>query len=262
METELEQKRGLHTVRDDILRVEEFDKMLHQLSGQEELCLDYHYKTTNGEERVQRVHIKCRMIECLLCLEWLFGKRIYEVLCVRRGDIKVDNGYLYCRFTVQKKPQKTSAGVIGTNVTKRINLTHPYAHYVTDYLNILDKKRKTDANTPLFPGRSTGKHIVQRHVELHRKLSDGRTETYFKDYEYDKTVTGIMAPETALKVIKVLNPNAWTHLFRSSLATTMAEHSATEEELLNWFDWERVETAHGYVKRGTKLTERLSDRNY
>jgi len=56
------------------------------------------------------------------------------------------------------------------------------------------------------------------------------------------------------------NPNAWFHLFRESLATKMAEHGATEEELMHWFDWDRVDTAHEYVKRGTKLTEKWAER--
>jgi len=33
----------------------------------------------------------------------------------------------------------------------------------------------------------------------------------------------------------------------------MAERGATEEELMAWFDWDRYDTAHGYVKGGPKL---------
>jgi len=42
----------------------------------------------------------------------------------------------------------------------------------------------------------------------------------------------------------------------------MAEREATEEELMNWFDWERPDTAHSYVKGGIKLTEKWSERTW
>jgi hypothetical protein len=42
----------------------------------------------------------------------------------------------------------------------------------------------------------------------------------------------------------------------------MAEKGATEEDLMHWFDWDRVDTAHEYVKRGTKLTEKYSERTW
>ena len=62
--------------------------------------------------------------------------------------------------------------------------------------------------------------------------------------------------------LKKANPKAWWHLFRESLATEMAEHGASEEMLMHWFDWDRLDTAHAYVKRGTKLTEELSERTW
>jgi hypothetical protein len=62
--------------------------------------------------------------------------------------------------------------------------------------------------------------------------------------------------------LKKVNKNVWWHLFRESLATEMAERGATEEELMHWFDWSRADTAHQYVKRGIKLTEKWSDRDF
>lgn len=60
--------------------------------------------------------------------------------------------------------------------------------------------------------------------------------------------------------LKKVYPFVWWHLFRESLATQMAEKGATEEELMHWFDWDRVDIAHEYVKRGSKLTEKWSER--
>ena len=74
--------------------------------------------------------------------------------------------------------------------------------------------------------------------------------------------SGRMSRQHAYRIIKGLNPKAWTHLFRHSLATEMAERGATEEELMSWFDWDRYETAHRYVKGGPKLTEKWSKRTF
>jgi integrase len=71
-----------------------------------------------------------------------------------------------------------------------------------------------------------------------------------------------MSRQLALYYLKKTNPKAWFHLFRESLATEMAEHGASEEMLMHWFDWDRIDTAHQYVKRGTKLTEELSERTW
>jgi len=42
----------------------------------------------------------------------------------------------------------------------------------------------------------------------------------------------------------------------------MAERGATAYELVNWFDWDRVETALEYVKRSGRMTEKLSERKW
>ena len=34
------------------------------------------------------------------------------------------------------------------------------------------------------------------------------------------------------------------------------------EKIMHWFDWDRVDTAHEYVKRGTKLTEKWAERTW
>lgn len=40
----------------------------------------------------------------------------------------------------------------------------------------------------------------------------------------------------------------------------MSEEGTTEDELMYWFDWDSAETAHGYVKRGPKMSEKWSKR--
>jgi len=152
-------------------------------------------------------------LQCLIALAWVFGKRINELLKVKREDIWVDNRFLYCRFQVSKKRTRKDTP-IPRPYLKRITLRHLGVEYILTYVS------KVKGGV-LFPS-------IDRH----------------KAYYH----------------LKKLNHESWWHLFRESLATEMAERGATEEMLMHWFDWDRVDTAHAYVKRGTKLTQELSER--
>lgn len=154
-------------------------------------------------------------LACAIALAWIFGKRINEILKVKREHVWTDKAYLYVRFFVSKKKTRKTQP-IPKPYLKRINMKHPGVRYILRHLE------KVKAG-PLFPK---------------------------------------MTRQLALYYLKDLSPKIWWHLFRESLATEMAERGATEEKLMHWFDWDRVDTAHAYVKRGTKLTEELSDREW
>lgn len=154
-------------------------------------------------------------LPCLITIAWLFGKRISEILKLKRQDIWVREGYLYIRFFVSKKKARKDAPVPKPYL-KRITLKHDGPKIILSYIKILQQEE-------LFPN---------------------------------------MSRELAWYYLKKVNEKAWWHLFRESLATEMAERGATEEKLMHWFDWDRVDTAHAYVKRGTKLTEELSERTW
>lgn len=118
------------------------------------------------------------------------------------------------------------------------------------------KQSRKDAAIPQpYIKRITRKHpgvaYVLDYLEEMAIMDEKETRLFPKMY-YQK----------AQYYLKKLNPQAWWHLFRQSLATEMAEHGATEEQLLHWFDWDRVDTAHDYVKHGVKLTEELSSRTW
>jgi len=220
----------IKTNRKDILRNKELDDTLDKLKDYD--ILQGEYKTNlYGKPIVQTFTVNCRQIECLLALLWLFGKRITENLRLKRKDAYVREGYLYVYFTVLKKKKVGKRGEPGWLETvrkrylKRIILKNPYVPYVLQYVDEI-----SDPNAYLFPSkRSKSGHLSRNH---------------------------------AYRIVKFLNPKLWLHLFRESLATTYAEQGATEEELMHWFDWDRYETAHDYVKRGTKLTEKWSNRTF
>jgi len=121
------------------------------------------------------------------------------------------------------------------------------------YVRFLVSKKKSRAETPVpkpFLKRIVLKHpgvpYILNHIE---QIQEGKL--------FPK-----MTRQLALYYLKKANAKCWWHLFRESLATEMAERGASEEQLMHWFDWDRVDTAHEYVKRGTKLTERLSRRTW
>jgi integrase len=163
-------------------------------------------------------------VKCLIALLWLFGKRITEYLWLKRKDLWVERNYLYVRFTVQKK-RKRGAQPIKERYLKRITLENPYAEFVIQYIEGI-----ADPEAFLFPS--------------------------------DRSAYGYTSRNHAYRILKGLDRDAWCHLFRESLATKMAEEGATEEELMHWFDWDNPQSAHKYVKKGTKLTEKWAKRTW
>jgi len=238
----------IKTERKDVLREYELNKMFEKLKDADQLIGTYSTKL-HGKKITQKFYIDCRMTECLIALLWLFGKRIYEILQLKREDVWVDNGFLWVRFKIGKKRKKygRKGGVTETYV-KKITVKNPYVKYVINYV-----KTKKEGE-PLFPGRST-----RRVIKTKWKDAEGNVR---KIYTYERNERGLMSPVTAWKIIKFLNPKAWLHLFRESLATRMAEKGANIFQLMHWFDWEKEQTAVKYVKRGTKLIEELSEREW
>lgn len=124
------------------------------------------------------------------------------------------------------------------------------------YVRFLVSKKRTRTDQPV--PKPFLKRITLNHAGVPYVLA------YWKDMS-DMKMNGPIFPmsrQLAHYYLKKVNPDSWFHLFRESLATEMAEHGATEEKLMHWFDWDRVDTAHEYVKRGTKLTEELSERTW
>jgi len=180
----------IKTFRGDILRRPEIDSML--------------VKTNSEMERA------------LIAMLWIFGKRISEVLRVKRKDVWIEGDYLMTYFVVLKKANRV-APLLEKRYLKRIKKTHPYAQIIIDYV-----AKIAEPDALLFP----------------------------------------ISRVKAWRILKRLNSDVYPHFFRKSLATAMAEHGATDLELMHWFDWDRPATAFRYVQRGTKLTEKWSDREF
>jgi len=191
-------------MREDILRRPEIDAIVDKAQG------------VIGCSRGPIVRHEWQMLLTIVALLWLFGKRISEILSLRRQDVWVDKEYLYVNFTVFKKPRLQGPS-LRKRYLKRIKLTHPYVKHVLNYVGPLGEPDKL-----LF--------------------SLGRTKVW--------------------RMLKSVNPDVYPHFFRESLATSMSERGASVFELMHWFDWSCTQTASEYVKRGTKLTEKWSNRDF
>lgn len=217
---------------DPVMRSFEVDAMLRKAEG------------GVGNYRGVTVRFNPKMVRCLIAMLWIWGKRITENLKVRRGDVFVREGHLYVRFTVLKKKGR-KARPYPVKVAKYITLKNPYARYVVEWVD-----QFKNPNNHIFPG-----HVRARTIKVKDKIT-GKVYTYHREAE------ARMSREQAYRIIKSINSKAWLHLFRHSLATEMAERGSTEEELMNWFDWSRTDTAHRYVKGGPKLTEKWAERTW
>lgn len=181
-------------------------------------------------------------LQCLVALLAIFGKRISENITLKRKHLWIEEEYLCVRFHVLKKAS-VRAQPVPKLFLKRKTVKHPFVKYVRDYV-----VKISDPESFLFPSNRSRAGIIQV-----------RNKTSGKVYSYQK-MGGCITRQHAYNQLKNLNSKVWCHLFRHSLATDMAEHGATVADLMNWFDWDRVETAIGYVRRGTKLAEKWSDR--
>ena len=146
------------------------------------------------------------------------------------------------------------AWIFGKRINELLRLTKEDIRQDNQFLyvrfHVSKKKTRTDQPIPKpFLKRITLNHPGVEYIE-----------TYLQQIESGPLFH--CSRQLAHYYLKKVNPKAWFHLFRESLATEMAEHGATEEKLMHWFDWDRVDTAHEYVKRGTKLTEELSERTW
>lgn len=248
--------RGLQTRREDILRSAEMEEMFIKL----ETVPNYRGVYIPRKSIYETDDIKpstfiypAQMVQCLLAIFWIFGKRKIEVLTLRRRDIMWDEERLHIRFRVRKKSGEEYRGGIRETSMKSIVREHPYVKYIIRWCETVKSSER------VFPGMSR----PGRTRRVTRTWTDKRTgEPITKEYVYVDEEGGHMSREVAWKIVKSLNPDAWVHLFRRSLATQMAERGATVSELMAWFDRESAQTAMNYVARSGRLTEKWTERTW
>ena len=200
------------------------------------------------EQTLQTAEKESAWLSAWLGFCCIFGKRRNEICKLLRQNIWTQNGYLYVRFFVGKKRSRTSTIDQGP-YTKKITLKHYAVPYILRYLETLEFKEGY-----IFPWKRPRKNELTIHTRF--KNRDGEWET--KEYHYP-VQQGYRSPQNVCHYIKKVNPSMWPHLGRHTVATRAAEDGATEYDIQNILDIS-ARTASKYVHRGTKLTERWSEK--
>ena len=163
--------------------------------------------------------------QCLFSIFFMFGKRVSEVIELRTSNIFFDEEYVNITFSLRKK--RKGAAPEDVVVTRRVSREHVYAPTVEKWHAI----QLVNGREFMFPapGTKTG-HIYAQylHTYIHNKL--------------------------------FLRGKIWTHLFRSSLATDIANAGISAWSLKAFMDWENIKTADSYVQRSHITTQPISDR--
>jgi hypothetical protein len=270
--------------------------------------------------------MKLWMIQTLVALSAIFGKRIIENLRLRRRDIEISRSIVKVRFQVAKKKRKTWDEVYGQIHYKTITLKHPLAPIIVRYVRNFDRvfanwdlepinnnwhclscgkvtlfgKQQVAIFTPnynatirevneyiknehpkckicghlfelikfnpwLFPDEkkqdklyTVKGHIIRTQINPDGSSIERRLE---KIYSY-KREGGHITPDSALYYLKKIQPDAYYHLFRATLATAYANRGATEYKLMAHFDWDDPKVAANYVKRAGVTTKEMSSRKW
>lgn len=227
----------------DIIRKQQVMAMINKLRDWEKKSVVPVYKWKGKDKKVhsQTLWVNYPQIVCLICLLYLFGKRISEVLKLKRGDVWTKYGWLYVKFYVLKRKEKVLAKLWKT---KRVSVKNqqPFTGYIINWVNQVPK------DVHLFHGN------CRPHVQVVRSKKMGKT------YEYKHEDSGHMARQTAYKILKCLNPEVYPHWFRHSLATQLAEEHFDPIQLKQWFDWKRFDTAMNYIMDSGVITEPISRR--
>ncbi len=172
---------------------------------------------------------------CLFAVFWAFGKMISEFVELRTTDIAVRGSELAITFTIRKKVRKSKNGIpipekdwkTPPRRTKRLTLDNKYAQLIKEYWESI----KVPGGF-LFPRKETDMgHIYPRYV-------------------WD-----------AIKLMGFEQP-IWSHLFRHTLATELAQNEVGAFEMKTWFDWEKIDTADSYVSAAGVSTKKASSRKW
>jgi integrase len=218
-------------------------------------------------------------MQAIICLLWIFGKRIGEVLSLRLKDVyirgRAQDKYLHVAFTVQKKANKYETMQPKPYVKKITSQNHFVKPILQYYLRrnkeaiaLIEAGKAKDIDNQWLFTSHTGredrtKTVTVKHrfrEEQGKLVLDDKNGTVVKTYNYTKACGHISYWRVRQELRKVTQ--AWTHLFRTSLCSQFAEEGCNEEDLCHWFDWSRIETAHTYVRHSSSYSSKFSKRRF
>ncbi len=158
----------------------------------------------------------------LMAMLYAYGKRITEVVSLRRSEVQFTDKGIMVRFHILKHRPKS--GIIPFK-WKRLAPGHWLTPYIKRYIEALDRTYRGEGY--LFPGRGASGHLTR---------------------------------QGALWILKKYSPDIWPHLFRHSLAVQMAEAGAGIPDLVAYFDWKDDSTPLLYIRTYGQAMDTLADK--
>ncbi len=158
----------------------------------------------------------------LMAMLYGYGKRITEVVTLRRAELQYTDKGIMARFHILKHRPKS--GIIPFK-WKRLAWDHWLTPYIKHYVEGLDHIYL--GRGYLFPGRGASGHLTR---------------------------------QGALWILKQYSEDIWPHLFRHSLAVQMAEAGAGIPDLVAYFDWKDDSTPLLYIRTYGEAMDILADR--
>lgn len=231
----------------DIIRKPDIARMFKELAEVMEKGepLVYEWEDKKGKNHQTKLWVEYYGVACLIAILFLFGKRISEVVTLKRKDIWEKRNHIYVRFRVLKKKQPKEK--LGEPIYK-VKRIHKEKSWTLSKFIVKHANSIPHPEAYLFPGNS------RPHVQVVRNKKTGKV------YKYNHESSGHMSRITAYKILKALDPNYYPHYFRKSLATKLAEEHFDAIELKQWFDWTRYDTAMRYIQESGVITEGISNR--
>jgi integrase len=229
----------------------------HKIQRQEEISTENWQKILKLAKKLNfkkayQVPKQKYWFSCVLAIIWLTGKRINEVLQLKRKDIIVTETQIRIKFFVgKKKSRKTPIEQIPYQKVRTIQ--HKAVPHIIEYLNEYDKT-ECDKTKQLFPANTTTR---TRNVKTTFINGDGETETRRYSYQ-DKG--GYIYPENARywlsKINKQLKPNEriYFHYGRHSIGIKLAYQGKSNIQIAKILD-ETPRAAIEYTKHAGGLDE-------
>lgn len=155
-----------------------------------------------------------------------YGKRVSEIIALRRAEVRIEEDFINTRFLILKR--ESESGILPYRWKKLIR-----SHYTCEYIEPWVESRPS-------PGSYVFPALRSRSLDSPGHVSRQCIWSWMKD----------------------LDPNIWPHLFRHSLATQMGEEGATAYELKAYFDWASIRTSERYVRETPIIRDKWTRREF
>jgi integrase len=239
----------------------------HKIKRQEEIPTENWHKILALSEQLD--YTKAEQVPpfqfwltCVLAIVWLTGKRINEILSLKRKDISFTQTEIKIKFKVGKK-QSRGAPLELQPYQKTRTIKHQAVPYIKKYLEEFDTKTlpKTAKNIYLFPSNT-----APRNRTVKTKFTNGKGEKETRQYTYTDPGSYIYE-ENARYWLNKINEQLpeeerlYFHYGRHSIGIKLAYQGKTPYQIADILDEsvlaavEYTKHASGYSQEWTKETE-------